>query len=169
ISDLGRPSRFLAMLRVFKPQSPMSVGAWTLAAFSSVSLAAAFAEFMRQNFPSVPVTILGNGCGTLSGLLGLPLATYTGVLIGASAIPVWNETVHTLPIHFGMSGMNAAVSMLELMGHENRALNTLGLGASALETIEGFNVETCKARALRPLKYGRNGLITRLGGALGGP
>src|SRR5439155_12078374 len=29
-SDLGVPSRFLNMLRVFKIQSPMSVGAWTL-------------------------------------------------------------------------------------------------------------------------------------------
>ena len=37
ISDLGRPARFLAMLRVFKPQSPMSVGAWTLAVFGSFS------------------------------------------------------------------------------------------------------------------------------------
>jgi formate-dependent nitrite reductase membrane component NrfD len=169
ISDLGRPARFLGMLRVFKRQSPMSVGAWTLAAFGTFAGAAAFAEFMRQNFPSVPVKMLGDGCGALSGVLGLPLVTYTGVLIGATAIPVWNETVHTLPIHFGMSGMNAAVSMMELMGHENRALNTLGLGASALETLEGFNLETCGHRALRPLKYGRNGLITRLGGALSGP
>src|SRR5580693_6767838 len=30
ISDLGRPSRFLNMLRVFKLQSAMSVGAWVL-------------------------------------------------------------------------------------------------------------------------------------------
>src|SRR5690348_11707077 len=35
IADLGVPSRFLNMLRVFKLQSPMSVGAWTMAAFSS--------------------------------------------------------------------------------------------------------------------------------------
>src|SRR4028118_1689221 len=33
IPDLGRPERFLNMLRVFKPQSPMSVGVWTLAVF----------------------------------------------------------------------------------------------------------------------------------------
>ena len=37
IADLGRPERFLAMLRVFKPQSPMSVGVWTLLGFSSGS------------------------------------------------------------------------------------------------------------------------------------
>jgi hypothetical protein len=31
VHDLGRPSRFLNMLRVFKPTSPMSVGSWLLA------------------------------------------------------------------------------------------------------------------------------------------
>ena len=43
ISDLGRPERFLNMLRVFKLRSPMSVGAWTLVAFSNASAASAFA------------------------------------------------------------------------------------------------------------------------------
>jgi hypothetical protein len=33
ILDLGRPHLFLHMLRVFKPQSAMSMGAWILAAF----------------------------------------------------------------------------------------------------------------------------------------
>ena len=32
ISDLGRPERFLNMLRMFKVTSPMSVGSWVLAA-----------------------------------------------------------------------------------------------------------------------------------------
>jgi formate-dependent nitrite reductase membrane component NrfD len=40
ISDLGRPDRFLNMLRVFKTKSPMSVGAWTLAVFTPAVLAA---------------------------------------------------------------------------------------------------------------------------------
>ena len=47
ISDLGRPARFLNMLRVFKRRSPMSVGAWTLASFggaSAVALALALAS-----------------------------------------------------------------------------------------------------------------------------
>ena len=34
IADLGRPARFLNMLRVFKWRSAMSVGAWTLTLFS---------------------------------------------------------------------------------------------------------------------------------------
>ena len=35
IADLGRPARFLNMLRVFKPRSAMSLGAWTLVVFST--------------------------------------------------------------------------------------------------------------------------------------
>src|SRR5579859_4249393 len=50
IADLGRPERFLAMLRVFKPQSPMSVGVWTLLGFSSGAAAAAFAGFLRDRY-----------------------------------------------------------------------------------------------------------------------
>ena len=68
-----------------------------------------------------------------------------------------------------MSGLNSAVSILELMGHENRALNTLGMGASAIETLEGVNIETSRKPAMEPLKRGTSGLITRLGGVLSGP
>ena len=34
IADLGRPERFLNMMRIFKPRSPMNMGAWCLVAFS---------------------------------------------------------------------------------------------------------------------------------------
>ena len=37
VADLGRPERFLNMLRVFKPTSPMSVGSWLLSAFGGAS------------------------------------------------------------------------------------------------------------------------------------
>ncbi len=169
ISDLGRPSRFLAMMRVFKPQSPMSVGAWTLAVFGTFSAGAAFAEILGERFPLLPIRIIGDVSEVISALAGLPFSNYTGVLIGASVIPVWNENVGTLPIHFGISGLNSAVSILELMGHDNRALNTLGMGASAIEMIEGFNIEISRKPAMGPLKHGRSGLITRIGGVLSGP
>ena len=41
VADLGRPERFLNMLRVFKPSSPMSVGSWLISAFGGASAAAA--------------------------------------------------------------------------------------------------------------------------------
>jgi hypothetical protein len=169
ISDLGRPTRFLAMMRVFKPQSPMSVGAWTLAAFGTFSAGAALAEMMNERYDWLPIRLVGDLSEGISALAGLPFATYTGVLIGATVIPVWNENVSTLPIHFGMSGLNSAVSILELLGHENKALNTLGMGASAIETFEGLKIETNKKPVMEPLKRGKSGMITRLGGVLSGP
>ncbi len=169
VSDLGRPSRFLAMMRVFKPQSPMSMGAWTLAVFGTFSAAAAFAEMLDRRFLWLPLRFAGDVAEGISALAGLPFSNYTGVLIGASAIPVWNENVASLPLHFGMSGVNSAVGILELMGHRNKALNTLGMGASAIETLEGLHIETTRKPAMDPLKGGLSGAITRVGGVLSGP
>ena len=169
ISDLGRPARFLAMMRIFKPQSPMSIGAWTLAVFGTASAAAAFAERWQHRDGFVSLASAGNVAEAISALAGLPFSNYTGVLIGASVIPVWNENVRTLPLHFGMSGLSSAVSILELMGHENRALNSLGIGASAIESMEGISIETQNKPALEPLQRGNSGMVTRLGGLLSGP
>jgi hypothetical protein len=171
IADLGRPERFLNMLRVFKPQSPMSVGAWTLVGFSSAVSAATFAGLMRERYgPSFPLTLIENA-GEAAGIpLGLGLATYTGVLLGATAIPVWNQNAGDLPLHFAASGVGAAVGILELMGHsKSRALQALGLGAAIFELWEGFRIEGRTHSHLDPLKHGASGAVTRVGGALSGP
>jgi hypothetical protein len=171
IADLGRPERFLAMLRVFKPQSAMSVGVWTLLAFSTGAAAAAFAGFIQDRYgPSLPMRVIENAGQAASLAFGLPFSNYTGVLIGATAIPVWNKNAGDLPLHFGMSGLNAAVGILELMGHrKSRALQALGLGAAIFETWEGIRIEGRSHYHLDPLKHGTSGLITRTGGALSGP
>src|SRR4051795_8705164 len=71
IHDLGRPERFLNMLRVVKPTSPLSVGSFILAPFGALSGAA----------PASQVTGLLPRLGRLAGLgaaaFGPPLATYT--------------------------------------------------------------------------------------------
>ena len=170
IGDLGRPERFLNMLRVFKVQSPMSVGAWTLVAFSNASAAATFCDLVdRATRGRIPVRTIGNAAETLSAATGLVLSTYTGVLIGATAIPAWSENVSILPLHFAASGMGAAVSLLELMGHREGALNALGAGAALVETIVGAQIEWRQNEALVPLKHDSSGAITRLGGVLSGP
>jgi hypothetical protein len=171
IADLGRPERFLAMLRVFKPRSPMSVGVWTLLAFSGATAATAFAGFIRERYgPSLPVRVLENAGQAASLAFGLPFSNYTGVLLGATAIPVWNENAGNLPIHFGASGVGAAVGLLELMGHQkSRALQALGLGAALFECWEGWRIEGRELPGLDPLKHGTSGWIERAGGVLSGP
>ena len=98
------------MLRVFKRRSPMSVGAWTLALFSPAVLLPQVA-LMVLGFDTATswpwlVTAVSDVVGTLTGLV---LATYTGVLLGATAIPVWSAHARVLPVHFGASSLGAAV------------------------------------------------------------
>ena len=40
IEDLGRPERFLAMMRVFRPTSPMNMGVWILAGAAPFAISA---------------------------------------------------------------------------------------------------------------------------------
>ena len=136
IADLGRPKRFLNMLRVFKPQSPMSVGAWTVAVFGAATTAAVL----------IPNRKVKNTAGAVAAASGLVMATYTGVLLGATAIPVWKENVALLPVHFGASALGSAVSLLELRGHRLTALNSLGIGASIFETGAPHAARTTLAR-----------------------
>lgn len=171
IADLGRPRRFLNMMRVFKPQSPMSVGAWTLLGFSSAVSATTFAALLRERYgPWFPLTVLENAGEAAAIPLGLALATYTGVLIGATTVPVWNQSVGDLPLHFAASGVGTAVGMLELLGHsKSRALRALGLGAALFESWEGIRLESRTQHQFDPLKHGASGAITRVGGVFSGP
>lgn len=148
VGDLGRPERFLNMLRVFKPKSPMSVGAWTLTVFGTSAGGAVLAGKVR---------VIGDACGLLSASAGLVMATYTGVLIGATSIPAWADHASMLPIHFGASALSSAVSMLELLGHEQSALNILGFVAAIAETVIGYQMGTEPTLAMKA------------GGVLSGP
>lgn len=168
IADLGRPERFLNMLRVFKPQSPMSVGAWTVATFGGVSSMAALADVVSRN-TNLPVKTVGDISAVVSAAAGLVMATYAGVLLGATAIPVWKEHVRLLPIHFGASALGSAVSLLQVRGHRDPALNALALGTAIFETVAAIALETGNDRTSAPLREGRSGTLTRLGSILSGP
>jgi hypothetical protein len=170
VGDLGVPSRFLYMLRVFKIKSPMSVGVYIVTAFGPTTMLAKLANWLRGRSDGIFLRVIENTSGLLSALAGLGMATYTGVLIGATAIPVWNQNVDSLPIHFALSGLGAGTSAVQLMGHEDsRALNILGVAASLAETLEGAKLELTPRPANEPLKKGTSGVITRLGGVLTGP
>jgi hypothetical protein len=139
ILDLGRPRLFLHMLRVFKPQSPMSMGAWILAAFGMCVVPGLIALELHTShlFAGATDQILRIAAGILifgSAIFGVLLATYTGVLIGATAIPAWFLHRLLLPIHFGTAGLGSAAALLELLGYRIRPLNAIGLFAAAVES-----------------------------------
>jgi Polysulphide reductase, NrfD len=170
ISDLGRPARFLNMLRVFKLRSAMSVGAWTLVGFSS---AAALAVVCRE------LLTVGHGPGLLlplewtaevvAALTGLLLASYTSVLLGVSAIPVWSENRTLIPAVFLTGALGSAGAILELLGFLIPATQFIGIVASIAETVIAITIEARHRYVDRPLREGAVGGLTRVGAALAGP
>jgi formate-dependent nitrite reductase membrane component NrfD len=171
VADLGRPSRFLNMLRVFKPQSTMSMGSWALSAFSLFAGISSFADLLALRFGNRLPTRAMRGIGRAGSVLfGMPFHNYTGVLIGASVIPVWNKRIRSLPREFGMSGLQSAVGLLELAGEAGYpALNCLGLLSAGFQSWEAVDLLRTSDRALLPAKKGISGALVRVAGVLSGP
>lgn len=94
IKDLGRPERFLNMLRMFKVTSPMSMGSWVLSGFGSATGLAAVHELSGR------LPRLGRVAKAGSALLGHGLASYTALLIADTAVPIWHEAATELPFVF---------------------------------------------------------------------
>jgi formate-dependent nitrite reductase membrane component NrfD len=126
ISDLGYPSRFLNMLRMFKVTSPMSVGSWILSgAGTATAVAAAHAWTGLLGGPAKVAR-------PAAALLGLPLATYTAALIANTAVPIWHEARAALPVVFGSgaaASAGAAATMLTPVRHAGPARRLAVLGS----------------------------------------
>lgn len=105
VHDLGRPGRFLNMLRTLKPTSPMSVGSWLLSAYGPAALAAAASE----------VTGALPGIGTLAtagaAIVGPAIATYTAALVSNTAVPAWHDGHRDMPFVFAASAVSAAAGL----------------------------------------------------------
>jgi hypothetical protein len=131
IADLGRPARFLNMLRVFKPTSAMSVGSWILASYSPAALGAAAAEATGW-FPR-----LKRAADVGAALLGPAMAVYTAVLVADSSIPVWHEARTELPILFAGSGAAAAGAAAVLLtpGASAGPARRLAIGGAVVELV----------------------------------
>src|SRR4051812_36573112 len=130
-SDLGKPLRFLNMLRVFKVTSPMSVGSWVLTIAGAVTAPAASHAVL-----GVPGGRLGRAAQAASGVLGLPVATYTAVLISNTAVPVWSESRWELPLSFAASAAasaGAAAALATPVEHGAPA-RRLAIGAALIES-----------------------------------
>ncbi len=102
IKDLGRPERFINMLRVFKPTSPMSVGTWILFVYTPLNLGTSASNLTGR------ATFAGRGAGLGAGVLGGAVASYTGALIANTAVPAWHEGHRELPFLFAGSAAMAA-------------------------------------------------------------
>jgi formate-dependent nitrite reductase membrane component NrfD len=161
ILDLGRPLRFLNMLRIFKPRSPMNVGAWCLVAFSGTAGGAVAADLLGR--PRA-----GRALGAATATLGSYLGSYTGVLLASTAVPVWARSRLLLgPIFVATAtATGAAAVRLTLVargmkvGHPTRnALGTIETGSMLTElALSTFN-ERRLGDAGRCLREGRPGRL----------
>jgi formate-dependent nitrite reductase membrane component NrfD len=102
VADLGRPERFLNMLRVAKVTSPMSVGSWLLSAFGGAATVAA-ASAVTGRAPRI-----GAAATAAAALTGPGVCTYTAVLICDTAVPAWHEAHREMPYLFAGSAASAA-------------------------------------------------------------
>ncbi|HEX6920163.1 MAG TPA: NrfD/PsrC family molybdoenzyme membrane anchor subunit [Actinomycetes bacterium] len=112
VKDLGRPERFLNMLRVLKPTSPMSVGTWVLTAYGPAVGVAAVSELLPRRVRRTALGRLVDGLARPAGLsaaaLAPAVASYTAVLLSQTAVPAWNESQEELPFVFTASAAASA-------------------------------------------------------------
>jgi polysulfide reductase-like protein len=144
VSDLGRPGRFLNMLRLFKVTSPMSVGSWVLAGSSLTTTIAAADAWTGV----VPAHVARPARG-LAAALGLPLATYTAALVANTAVPVWHEARRTLPFVFaaGAATSAGAAALLTTPPEAAAPARRLAVGGA----VSGIAATEVMTRRLGPL------------------
>ncbi|MCB9390246.1 MAG: polysulfide reductase NrfD [Acidimicrobiia bacterium] len=147
VLDLGRPSRFYNMLRVFRPSSPMNVGAWVLAASRARRGCRSWrTPHLRWCHRGLDLAgRVGLASGVVSGLLGLPLAGYTGVLLGSTANPAWHEVRRELPGLFLASATSAGSGMVTLaprVGRLRRSAEVFGILGRAADLLMARRVKT---------------------------
>lgn len=172
VLDLGRPERFLHMLRVFKPTSPMSVGTWLLSGFGLSAGLAAAGELDRMTGGRIapralrPVLRALEGAGAVgAAALGGPLAAYTAALLGDTAVPTWAATRKSLAYVFVSSATMASTgaAMVLTPTRETGPARVLA-AAGVLGDVVGMHVMKDQMHELEaePLETGRPGRMLKL-------
>jgi hypothetical protein len=147
IKDLGRPERFLNMMRVVKPTSPMSVGTWVLAAYGPAAGLAAAAEVLpaglRRRLPGRLVTALARPAGLSAAAMAPAVASYTAVLLSQTAVPAWHQAHEELPFIFTASGAASAAGLGMIVAPPEEA------GPARLLAVYGAAIEYAASRRLK--------------------
>ncbi|MGH2458297.1 MAG: NrfD/PsrC family molybdoenzyme membrane anchor subunit [Chloroflexota bacterium] len=177
IRDLGRPGRFLNMLRVLKPESPMSVGVWGLVGFSGCAALAALGDaFAGQRGARGVVARLipARGIAAVGTVLAILLGGYTGVLLSVTSVPLWSRGRLLGPAFLasalasGLSAITLALSIGTSASESSiQTLDRLKLVTIAAEaaTLAGFVGSSDRAARplLDPQQYGRPFIAGALG------
>jgi hypothetical protein len=162
VHDLGRPARFLNMLRVFKPTSPLSVGSWILAPFGGLTAVAAASTVTGVARPA------GRAAGLAAAALGPPLVTYTAALICDTAVPAWHEAYREMPFWFAGSGAAAAggLAMAAVPVDQAGPARRVAVLGAAVDVASERLVERRLGMLAEPYQQGRPGVLLRTARAL---
>jgi hypothetical protein len=162
IAELGRPERFLNMLRVFKVTSPMSVGSWTLAVHGGLTAAGA-ASAVTGLLP-----LAGDAAVMASALTGPVMATYTGVLLADTAVPAWHAARREMPFLFAGSALASAgaAGMLTTPRAEAAPARVAAALGAVMETTAAAIIERRLGLEGEPYLRGRAGLLMKASRAL---
>jgi formate-dependent nitrite reductase membrane component NrfD len=157
IHDLGRPERFLNMLRVFKITSPLSVGSYILAPFSALSTAAAASQVTGR------LPLLGRLAGVGAAAFGPLLVTYTAALFADTAVPAWHEAHRELPFVFAGSGASAAggMAMLLIPAAGNPPARHLAIAGATVELVAAELLKRRLGMLAEPYEQGRSGTLMK--------
>ncbi len=169
VHDLGRPERFLNMLRTVKLTSPMSVGTWILSTYGPFAAIAAAAELAgllppgasegRLRGPLRLLGLVGRPAGLVAGLTAPPVAAYTAVLLTDTATPSWHSTFKELPFVFCGSAA-AASGGLGMIGSpvaQAGPARTFAAGGAIIELVAEQQMERSMGITAEPLHHGKAG------------
>ncbi len=173
ILDLGRPRRFINMLLAFRPSSPMSMGTWALTGFSVATSATALLHIAadRSHRPHAWLRHVTTSASTASGLLGFVVAGYTGVLLAATAVPLWSKRPQLLGPLFLASAMSSGAAAIAITSPlrtdaetaADDALHRFEVLATAAEGILLVSWISALGSTARPLSEKPLAPVVRLG------
>jgi len=158
IMDLGRPERFYNMLRVIKWRSPMSMGTWALMTFSMLTGFAAASQAAQDGLlgrANAVARIMSAIPARFISILALPfgffVGAYTGVLIGATSVPMWARNVVLMGPTFLSSALSTGLSAISFVLHlggwgERRTLEALRRAERISLIIEATLITASLAR-----------------------
>ena len=175
VHDLGKPARFVNMLRVAKPTSPMSMGTWVLTVYGPMVGLAGAAE-LRPYLPralrnGVLGRLLGGAAtpaGALAALAAPAVASYTAVLLSNTATPSWHEAHRELPFVFVGSAAASAggLGMIGATLADARPARRLAVGGALVELAAERTMERSMGITAEPLHAGAAGRLMSASRAL---
>jgi hypothetical protein len=162
VHELGRPERFYNMLRVFKPTSPISVGAWLLTAYGPIAGVAAATGVSGR------LAGVGAVATTAAAALGPLVSTYTAAVISNTAVPAWHEGFREMPFVFAGSSATAAGGIGMVVAPRTQSAPALRIAAAgaAIELVAAARMQKRLGALGEPYRKGGPGRMIRAGQAL---